>query len=324
MTAALSTSRRDGATRRHAPVRLLAQRARILVGVSLDRASAVALKRARFLARSLRLELRVVHVAEPSARAARRGAGAAGSPERVEVTRGAGRAFAKAAAPRGRSSRGRERLLQCAVQQWAEFELGVSLATDDILIYFGQPAEALDRAAREHNAELLVIGGTSGHDSAPPGWVTQSILAEASCPTLITAPKRSGRSLVVGTDLDSPNVPVVRAAVRLASRMKRRVTVVHNIDGVGFHGAVSAVPDSWTDEVVATRLEALGCVVRDLASVEEATITRQPTAVDGILQVARARDVDLVVVGVRPDVGDTSRLLLSETRRSVLAVPLAS
>lgn len=220
------------------------------------------------------------------------------------------------------SRRARVRAVKNAVQQWSLFELGLALPAKYILVCFGDPAEKLHHATRHLRAELLVLGGRTDAAADAPGALTEAVLARSSCPVLVAGPVRDGRAMVVATDLERPNVPVVRVAASLARQLRRPLTVVHNVDGVALHGVVYALPDGLEREVMAARLQTLGGVVRGIESVDDATVTREALAGDGILQVARARDVDLLVVGARPDVGLTSKHILAEARRSVLVVPL--
>jgi nucleotide-binding universal stress UspA family protein len=275
------------------PTAMAVRRGRVVVGVSFDRASALALRRAHALALALGLDLRVVHVAS------------------VESCDGAG--FAGASMSRAARARG----AKGAVRRWALVDLGIDLPPRSVRVPFGDPAEQLRKEAARARSELLVVGGRSDARDSAPGELVHALVADSACPVLVSSPSGDGKSMMVATDLDSPRLPVVRAAARMARRLGRLLTVVHNVDGA------SASPQPRRVEQAMThRLETLGEVVRAIDHVEDATVTREATAVDGILQVARTRDVDMVVVGVRRGLGLTSRSILAEARRSVLTVPL--
>lgn len=271
---------------------------RILAAVSLDRGSALALRRAHDLSRALELELCVVHVVTtpPSPAASR---AVLDFPSRLARTR----------------------MAKVAVQEWSLFELGIALPSRCIHIRFGLPEDQLTRVSRQLRAGLLVVGGRVAPHSPSPGQLTRRIISRAKCPVFVAGPVRDGRSMVVATDLVGPTVPVVRVAWDFARRLARRLTVVHNLESVV--PAATGAPLDVLDPDSAARLDTLGLVIQALDDVD-ATVTHDSTAVEGILRVARARDVDLVVVGVRPRAGLTTENVLAQARRSVLAVPLPS
>lgn len=250
----------------------------IVVGVSMDPASAVALVRGSELARSLRVPLLVAHVAE------KQGEGG------------------------GRSS---SSLLRRSIRAWARFATGVELSESSIRITTGNPVRGLLDTAERNHAEILVLGG---HHSSAPGSTAElssRVVEQSKLPVLLAAERRRNGAFVVASDLSNPRAPVVDAAASLASRLGLPVTVVHN------------VPGSAEQLVFWNRMEKLSPLVAGLVVPSaEGTITHRPRASDGVLHVARAKDVDVVALGAHPALGSTAREILSEAERSLLFIPL--
>jgi nucleotide-binding universal stress UspA family protein len=272
---------------------------RLLVGVAFDQASSVALVRAHAIARRMELELLIVHVV------AREPPSSVTSSAVVDLT----------------SRRAREHLARTTVQDWAFFETGIALPRESIHVRFGRPAEQLARITRQRQPDLLVIGGRVESESQGRGVAT-AIVARSQCPVLVAGNPREDRTAVVGCDLASAEVPVVRVAAKLAQRLGLRVSVVHNLARTSLRGATYALPATLRAQARWLRMRALAGLVRDLAAVDDAVVTSEPVSADAILRMARARDADLIVLGTHHDMGLTTRMVLAEARRSVLVVPL--
>lgn len=273
---------------------------RLVIGVGLDGPSAVALRRGLALAEALSLDPWIVHVLEPET--ARRDGGGQ-TRDAVDAQRA--------------------RLARRAVQEWSLFEVGVALPRSSIHVRVGDPADELTRFARLRRVDLLLVGGRTDAAAATPGELTRTLVSRATCPVLVCGPARND-ALVVATDLMDPAVPVVRTAARLATRLGRPLSIVHNVSGVTLRGTTFPLPGALAEAVVAERLDQLDRLVRDVAPRSDARLTRAPTAGDAVLRVAREQDVDLVVIGVRSSMGLTTESILTEARRSVLTVPLTS
>jgi nucleotide-binding universal stress UspA family protein len=272
---------------------------RVAVGVGFDHASSVALIRAHAMARRMELELLIVHVMarEPLASGTRSTV--------VDLS----------------SRRARMHLGKTTVQDWAFFETGIALPRESILIRFGRPAEQLARITQERRPDLLVIGGRVESESQGRGVAT-AIVARSHCPVLVAGDPREDRTAVVGCDLASAEVPVVRVAAKLAHRLGLRVSVVHNLPRTSLRGASYALPATLRMQARWLRTRALAGLVRDLAVVDDAVVTSEPMSADAILRRARARDADLIILGTHHDMGLTTRMVLAEARRSILVVPL--
>lgn len=185
-------------------------------------------------------------------------------------------------------------------------ENGLPRATE-IDVRVGRLVPSILDAAFARRPALLVVG------AAPAKSVPERLLRDVECPLWVARPPRSNDAIVAATDLANDTYPVLRRAVDLGARFDVPVTFVSNAD------------DASEDDVI-EREALLRGVARALGHGVEAQLLREPRPVDAILQVARARDADLVVVGVRtrsPRLG-TAVAVVSESLRSVLAVPLGT
>jgi hypothetical protein len=75
--------------------------------------------------------------------------------------------------------------------------------------------------------------------------------------------------------------------------------------------------------VAIERLVTLTHLCSELESVQSSSADTQRTTAQAILDVARQRDADLVIVGIRRGHGSTVLSLMEHAERSVLALPLA-
>lgn len=267
---------------------------RIVVAVRLDRASTQGLSWAHSLGRHLGLDVEVVHVLSAPVDADGAG-GLAGRIQQVRIAR-------------------------AAVQEWALSETGIALPGPSVHVRFGDIARQVADTARRCDATLVVVGGPLDDDDGA-GALTADIIAAARRPVFVAGPKRCGGAFLVATDLEQFGAPVLHVGARYARRLGRRLSVIHHLDGL--RDDDDAVPEQreHAEEDVAIRLGTLRHLAQKLRA-DDATVTRSGLPGDGILRVARARDVDVVVIGVRSDAGLTSRWVLAAARRSVLTVPI--
>jgi nucleotide-binding universal stress UspA family protein len=121
---------------------------------------------------------------------------------------------------RGRAVRDGERLLE---------RVGGDVDAETYVV-LGDPATRLDEAAREHDAELIVVGarGHSGLAAALVGSVSQRLANSASCPVVIVSPD-AGERFIAGTDWEGSIVSGFdgseesRRALRVARRLGDRL-----------------------------------------------------------------------------------------------------
>ncbi|NOU29097.1 MAG: universal stress protein [Polyangiaceae bacterium] len=285
-----------------APARLPAEPRGLVVGVRLDGASALALKRGFELARVTMSGLTVAYVLPLTPRGSKPSEGWV----RDVMSR-----------------RAREGVARAAVQRWALKELGVAIPEDSLLIRFGEPAEELARAATALDAWVVIIGGRPYATSAGPGQTTRGIVARTACAVFVSGMARAGAGMVAATDMGTHSLPVLAVASALAEQLGRRVSVVHNVDGVVMHGARYPLPAGIREQVLGARLDRLSDVVRRDARVDDARVMHERDAATAILRAARTDDADLIVLGRRSAPGRTIRRVLADARRSVLVVPVS-
>jgi nucleotide-binding universal stress UspA family protein len=284
-----------------ARVRLPAEKPHVVVGVRLDAASVLALRRCFDLARVTGSALTVAYVLPRTSRGSRRGEGWV----RELMSR-----------------RAREGAARAAVQHWALVEAGVAVPDEAVLIRSGEPAEELATAVRALHARLLIIGGRPSATSASPGTTTGRIVAASPCAVLVCGAARPGAGMVAATDMGSPSLPVLLAASELAEELGRRVSVIHNVDSVFMHGVRYPLPAGICERVAGARLDRLSEVVRKDDRVDDARVMHERDAATAILRAARSDDADLIIVGRHAAPGRTIRRVLADARRSVLVVPM--
>lgn len=271
-----------------APVR----RPIVLVATCMDRASATALERGASLATTVGAELRLVHVAAhrvPS------------HPERT---------FRVAE---------RTRSYKRAIREWARFETGLEISERKIHIRYGKVPTNVNAVSRAVGAELLIVGGRSDHGSPETGRKVRAMIQRMSCPILLASPPKDG-DILVATDLEDPSIPVVCAAVDFGRSVGRKVSLVHNVR-VGSASVRVVLPRMISEQLVLGPLARLDGLVRGAPVLEDATVTCRHSTAAAVLELARAREADLLVVGAKEELGGTARDVLDNAVRSVLVVP---
>ncbi|MBK8214771.1 MAG: universal stress protein [Myxococcales bacterium] len=266
----------------------------VLVAVSMDRASRVALQRAHELATILRGELRVVHVAS------HRAAAADARPFRVSE---------------------RTKSHKAAIQDWAAFETGIVLSERRIHLRYGRVPAKVNAVARAVDADLVVVGGRASHSSPAPGKKVEELIQRATRPVMLASPTRDG-DVLAATDLEDETIPVVRAAADFARRVGRTVSLVHNVP-FGTANLPLALPRELTRQLTLGPLSKLERIVRSASVVEDATVTSRESTAAAVLELARARESDVLVLGAKSRLGRTLREVADGAARSVLVVPEA-
>lgn len=278
----------------------------ILVASAMDEASAVALRRADALTRLIDADVVVLHVMpEPSW-------------------------FRSLFSTQARSGDLAEQVLVASTElrRWCKTILGY---TPGVVVQCGEVAELIVEVAQSCHATLVVLGDT------PPanGWLSRSagivqrVIRDTTTPVLVARPEREGHQIVAATDFTDARYPALCQAVRLGTRLGSRVTFVHNVTWSEHLGEASlfGLPimtpvRALTPDVDRRRIE-LEEVAHFMGHDIETVVDTKPEAADAILAVARARDADLVVIGMRtPERDGTAVEVARSARRSVLAVPI--
>lgn len=183
---------------------------------------------------------------------------------------------------------------------------------------------ALLEVTRRPGVELLVMPWTCA------SWLTQ-VCTDAAVPVLVAHRPREHEHVLAASNLELPERPVIRAAMRLSEWLRSALTVVHNrpafaaqLAALGLAGTVTAVPDDERDARDQERT--LRAELARLGSVSRVTITRRLDPAAGILEVASEADADLIVVGAPRSHSKflaerVAERLCTLSERSVLVVP---
>jgi nucleotide-binding universal stress UspA family protein len=183
------------------------------------------------------------------------------------------------------------------------------------------------RYVEEVDAQLLVF---AGHEGA--SQLVSALTARTRTPVLVSRPRSrsKAKTIVAATDLQDAEYPVLQFATELGRRLDSGIVAVHNLDPQCVVGN-SAAPD--TADVLhgepgrAARLEQLRRVSQRLLAPVQAVVRDDADAVDAILDEARVRDADLIVVGWRPHVqrgrgaSSVPSRVVDFARGSVLVIP---
>lgn len=291
-------------------------RATILVATSFDDASDVALRRAHALATLRGARLVVVHVA----------------PARswIDLLFFPHKAADGAVDPVPRSA------LEAA-HVWCAELLGPAPEHVRVVLKRGRVAASILEVADEVHASLIVLGDAPRSSARlfGGGSVLAALIHGAPCPVLVARPERPSNEILGATNFADTDYPALCEAARLGVRLGAHVTFMHNVD-VGDYMAMASVfgmplqtagvprdPDrDRRRDDLAEVAEHMGCDI-------ESVVMMRGRAADAILDVARSRDADLVVVGKRRRrratdwvSADTAVKVARDARRSVLCVPL--
>lgn len=213
--------------------------------------------------------------------------------------------------------------------RWCSSVLGRVVAAEGLHVPNGDVVERVGERVAELGGAMVVLAAGSGI-----GDFATALANRASLPVLVARATASEDAIVVATDLEQENYPVLRSAAELAEQLDARVVAVHNATPragmIGFDpvwpGAVLSgeTESSW-------REEQLRRATHDIGIDGDHVVAHELDAVDAILREARARRADVVVVGTRRRswfarlVGrSVAADVVERAQRSVLVTPLAN
>lgn len=279
---------------------------RILVAVKGDGSSAIALQRADAVAKTLSAELYAVHVLPPEPWASA-----------VFASRGTA-AIRDLDAIRGATG---------ATHRFCELMLARSMPADHVIVRRGGVAERVVEAARELDAELVVVG--SGR-AARRGRRVKTLLRRAGRPVLFAHSSARAKAIVAATDFSDSSFPALTRAAELGAKLRASVTFVHNLDWRREIGAAGAPGAPFlgrpVNEMMTDKRARLYHLAERLESPIDVVVLDRGRPVDAICEISEIRAADLVVVGAhrrRALVGEgTAESVLATLDCSVLAVPL--
>jgi nucleotide-binding universal stress UspA family protein len=179
----------------------------------------------------------------------------------------------------------------------------------EILIEEGDIQSVLASTIRHHKIDLVVIGtrGRSGFKKFFLGSIAEEIFRQVSCPVLTVGPNSpvllasdSGpRRILYATDFSADSELAASYAVSLAQEFQASLTLTH---AVGRPGAGELVNAAQLENHYREQLHGLvPPEAEPWCKVEY--VVKQGEAADMILEVAKERNVDLIVLGVHPEKG---------------------
>jgi nucleotide-binding universal stress UspA family protein len=167
---------------------------------------------------------------------------------------------------------------------------------------------ALDAAVKDFAIDLIVVGthGRTGAKRLLLGSVAEEIFRRSNVPVLTIGPSeshgvhRGGRfhHVLFATDFSRESLAAAPYALSLAQENEARLTLLHVMKEPGVF-----------DKAVEDRISSAMFRLREIVSVDAQTwcrpdaVVRFGTAADQILRIARERDADLIVLGVRGSKG---------------------
>jgi nucleotide-binding universal stress UspA family protein len=178
-----------------------------------------------------------------------------------------------------------------------------------VLIEEGSMQFCLDAAIEKNNTDLVVIGtrGRTGLGKLLLGSVAEEIFRTVSCPVLTVGPHSGAsraaggqfREILYATDLSPESQGAAAYAVSLAQEFQSRLILLHVIPEQKAGDLVSAADVTTSSEKL---LRKLVPPEAEAWCKPEYFVERGDPA-EKILEFAKLRETDLIVLGVRPEKG---------------------
>jgi nucleotide-binding universal stress UspA family protein len=193
----------------------------------------------------------------------------------------------------------------------------------EVVIGEGNLWEVLSNLIREKGIDLVVVGtrGRTGLGKTILGSVAEQILRQSPCPVLTVGPRVNPwsdeyvkmREIVYATDLATDTPLAAPYAISLAQENQAHLVLLHVIEDP----KAEALMDS--PKVVHVRERKLQQLVTEQAGLwcEPTFIVEQGAAAEKILDVAKRRHTDLIVMGARPGKGLATHLNMGTVHKVV-------
>jgi len=176
----------------------------------------------------------------------------------------------------------------------------------EVVIGEGNIWEVISNLIKEKEIDLIVLGtrGRTGFGKTILGSVAEEILRQSPCPVLTVGPHvnlwsdeyAKMREILYATDLAVDSPTAAPYAVSLAQENQAHLVLLHVIEGLKAGDLVDS------PEVVDFKERKLQQLVPQQAGLwcDPSYIVEQGTAAEKILDVAKRRHTDLIVLGARP------------------------
>ena len=193
----------------------------------------------------------------------------------------------------------------------------------EVVIGEGNLWEVLSNVIQQKEIDLVVVGtrGRTGFGKTLLGSVAEQILRQSPCPVLTVGPHVNPwsdeyvkmREIVYATDLATDTPVAAPYAISLAQENQAHLVLVHVIE--------DPKPGDLVDSPEGVNLKArkLQQLVTEQAGLwcEPTYIVEQGPAAEKILDVAKRRHTDLIVMGARPAKGLATHLNIGTVHKVV-------
>lgn len=196
-----------------------------------------------------------------------------------------------------------------AERQRIELTKQFAEADAEVLVEEGDVLAVMASTIRNRKIDLVVIGtrGRSGFKKFFLGSIAEEIFRQVTCPVLTVgphaatklAPDARPRRILYATDFNTEAQLVAAFAISLAQEFQASLTLCHAVPSPEAGELVNA---AQLEQHYHTELEGLvPSEAQQWCKVE--FVVKNGNAADTILEVARKRDVDLIILGVHPEKG---------------------
>ena len=176
----------------------------------------------------------------------------------------------------------------------------------DVEIDEGDIRSNLEKAIRTHDTDLVVIGthGRTGVARILLGSIAEEIFRTVQCPVLTVGPhsdpaKSNIKKILFATDFASEAPLAATYAVSLAQEFQAELTMMHVVQEPK-PGEFSM----WSNVQESTKKLLQNLIPADAGAwCKPEFFVERGEAADRILDLANLRDVDLIVLGARPEEG---------------------
>jgi nucleotide-binding universal stress UspA family protein len=213
-----------------------------------------------------------------------------------------------------RESAARARRL-CATIRHARALCDAWSTESGLCVRVGDFVEEVARRASELGADVIAVSPSRKRLEA----TVRELAQQTGCAILVPRNCRTFSTLLAATDLEEPNTPLLRVAAELGRGLDATV--------VALHGVLDEAHRKPSAPSLEQSLLMLERATRNIGGRFESVVSRAREPARGILEHARRRNVDIIVVGARPRGSSrsspgTAWRVVRRARRSVLVAPL--